>query len=109
MKSYGERLNVATGIYKQGLSNVKNDPEPEGQKFPNGSRVHICKDLGGCMSHFTSDCNATVKYTYAHAYGGNDIKSYCLDIDGVGEVSWYEEWQLTATNEPRPSVAESQN
>jgi hypothetical protein len=48
------------------------------------------------MSHFQGGVNATVKYTYAHAYGGDDVKSYCLDIDNHGEVSWYEEHQLTA-------------
>ncbi len=47
------------------------------------------------MSHFTSDCDATVVHTYAHAYGGDDVKSYCLDVDGHGETSWYDEWQLT--------------
>ena len=47
------------------------------------------------MSHFESGVNATVRYTYAHAYGGDDVKSYCLDVDGRGEVSWYKEWQLT--------------
>jgi hypothetical protein len=48
------------------------------------------------MAHFQSGVNATVKNTYAHAYGGDDVKSYCLDIDDYGEVSWYEEHQLTA-------------
>ena len=47
------------------------------------------------MSHFRSGVLATVKYTYAHAYGGDDVTSYCLDIDDYGKVSWYEEHQLT--------------
>jgi hypothetical protein len=101
MSSYKERLESAKRRYKQGLLNVKNNPEPKGQKFQIGSRVHICKDLGGTMSHFESDCNATVKYTHAHAYGGDDIKSYCLDIDGIGRASWYEEWQLTSIDEKK--------
>lgn len=79
-----------------GLKRVDTTPEPTGQKFPNGSRVRIVDDLGSGMSHFQSGVNATVVYTYAHAYGGNDVKSYCLDIDDYGQVSWYHEWQLTA-------------
>jgi len=89
------RLAQATAMYNKGQDNIKNKAEPEGQKFPNGSRVHIASDLGASMSHFESDCDATVVNTYAHAYGGDDVKSYCLDIDGHGEVSWYEEHQLT--------------
>ena len=69
------------------------------QKFKKGQRVHICKDLGVCMSHFPSDRDATVKYTYAQEcgdYGEGEDKEYCLDVDGRGSVAWYDEWQLTA-------------
>lgn len=90
-----KRSLAAKSIYNQGLKNVKEKPIPKGQKFPPGTRVRICDDLGPCMSHFESGVNATVKYTYAHAYGGGDVKSYCLDIDNYGETSWYNEWQLT--------------
>ena len=93
--TYKESLEGARGTYRSGLRNVESDPEPRGQKFPIGSRVYIQQDLGPCMSHFTSGCSATVKYTYAHAYGGEDILSYCLDVDGHGEISWYKEHQLT--------------
>lgn len=89
------RQSQAMSCYEAGESRVKTTPSPKGQKFPCGTRVRIAKDLGSAMSHFESDCNATVKYVHAHAYGGDDIKSYCLDIDGVGEVSWYDEWQLS--------------
>jgi len=92
--TYEERLTSATGVYKQGLLNVKNNPEPKGQKFPVGSRVYIQKNLGSSMSHFRSGCKATVEYTYAHAYGGNNITSYSLIIDGHGSTAWYEEHQL---------------
>jgi len=81
------------------MAEMANRPEPRGQKFPVGSRVRIADDLGSSMSHFQSGVNATVCYTYAHAYGGDDVKSYCLDIDDYGKVSWYEEWQLTAIEE----------
>lgn len=93
--NYEERHAQAQGIYQAGLEKVANTPPPEGQKYDPGTRVRIADDLGPSMSHFTNGANATVKYTYAHAYGGSDVKSYCLDIDGLGQVSWYYEHQLT--------------
>ena len=93
---YETRRQAAMEIYRAGLDRVETTPTPKGQKFPCGSRVRIADDLGPYMHHFESGCNAAVKYTYAHAYGGDNCHSYCLDIDGVGEVSWYEEHQLTA-------------
>ena len=96
MKNYEEHAAQASAIYQQGLENVKNKPVPEGQKFQPGTRVKITDDLGISMSHFPSGKEATVKYTYAHAYGGSNVKNYCLDVDGVGEVSWYYEHQIQA-------------
>jgi hypothetical protein len=46
------------------------------------------------MGHFPSEVWATVIYTYAHAFGGNKIDSYALDIDGFGFSSWNMESQL---------------
>ena len=91
MLNYKERLNAAESIYKQGLKNVKNNPVPKEQKYLPGERVRIKSNLGSTMSHFPSGRLATVKYTYAQAYWGNDVKSYCLDVDDIGEVSWYPE------------------
>lgn len=85
----------AKEIYAAGLKRVATTPEPKGQKFPNGSRVRVGK-MPTHMAHFRGECNATVRYTYAHAYGGSDVKSYCLDIDGYGVAGWYKEQQLTA-------------
>ena len=82
-------------VYQNGLSRVRNTSQPKGQKFSIGDRVFIAKDLGKYMSHFPSGEWATVMYTYAHAYGGNNIKSYCLNIDNHGKVSWYYEHQLS--------------
>ena len=96
MINYKKRFIGSKRIYELGLQNVLNNPEPEGQKFPVGSRVYINKDLGSTMCHFNSGCNATVEYVYAHAYGGNDVTSYSLDIDNYGSVAWYKECQLTA-------------
>lgn len=81
--------------HEAGMLRLKTEPEPEGQKFKVGSRVRIADDLGESMSHFSSGVDATVDHTYAHAYGGSDVKSYALDIDGKGFSAWYKENQLT--------------
>lgn len=93
---YETRHAAARSTYNAGLVRVKTTPEPEGQKFPCESRVRIADDLGSSMDHFLSGKDATVKYVHAHAYGGSDVESYCLDIDGHGEHSWYYGHQLTA-------------
>jgi hypothetical protein len=84
----------ASAFHAQGMRRVQESPMPDGQKFPAGTRVKIADTLKDSMRHFPSGKLATVKYTYAHAYGGDNVKSYCLDIDGIGEVSWYYEDQL---------------
>jgi hypothetical protein len=94
MKPYNERNQQALDYYRQGLDKVKNTPEPEGQKFHVGARVHITSDLGIAMEHFTSGVDATVEYVYAHAFGGDNVKSYSLNING-GSSAWYQECQLT--------------
>ncbi len=82
-------------LYERGLKQVRDTPEPKGQKFPAGARVKIADDLGETMVGFVSGKMATVEYTYAHAFGGDDVKSYSLNIDGVGSSAWYYEHQLT--------------
>jgi hypothetical protein len=74
------------------------------QKFLQGSRVRVCKEMPDCMSHFHKDFEAIVEYTYSQAYGGSDIKSYsllALDKEGVtiGSRSWYQENQLTLVSD----------
>jgi len=64
------------------------------QKYNKGDHVQVAKDLGPMMSHFESDCEAIVMYTYSEEYGGGDIDSYCIHIKGCGQVSWYHEPQL---------------
>lgn len=81
--------------YEEGMKRVAATEPPLAQKFPVGSRVRIASDLGPHMRHFTSGSSATVLHTYAHAYGGSDVKSYALDIDGQGFSAWYQEHQLT--------------
>lgn len=80
------------------MERVAMTPEPAGQKFPFGTRVRIGR-LSATMSHFPSLVNATVEYTYAHAYGGDDVTSYSLNVDGQGSTSWYHENQLTEITE----------
>jgi hypothetical protein len=92
---YQQRHAEATSQYDQGKERVKTLPTPAGQKYPPGTRVRIADVLPRYQSHFRSGCNATVDYTYAHAYGGGDVKSYSLTIDGHGSSAWYEEDQLT--------------
>jgi hypothetical protein len=81
------------------MEQMKSRPVPNKQKFQPGARVRIADDLGPAMSHFPAGRTAVVRYTYAHAFGGANVKSYCLDVDGIGEVSWYEEHQLTLVPE----------
>ena len=96
MMDYTTRLGHAQGLYAQGLAKDKNNPEPIGQKFPCGTRVRIAEDLGKTMAHFKSGVEATVEYTYDHAYGGGNVKSYSLMFDDGNTSAWYKEWQLTA-------------
>ena len=79
--------------YTAGMERVKTTPTPEGQRYPVGTRVRIADDLGPYMRHFPAGRFATVLHTYAHAFGGDDVKSYCLDVDGYGPVAWYFENQ----------------
>ena len=98
------RLAEATAYHRESMKRLK-APEPRTQKFPRGSRVTIDEDLGSMMSHFPSGCGATVDHTYAHAYGGDGVgvDSYCLVVDGHGQVAWYDEAQLSI--EAGPLVA----
>jgi hypothetical protein len=89
-----KHLAEAQAYHAQAMKRVQNTSEPKGQKFPCGSRVRIADDLGPYMKHFPKGRQATVVHTYAHAYGGNDVKQYQLDVDGCGEVAWYNEHQL---------------
>ena len=90
------RSSDAATYTRKCMEKMKGKPEPPGQKYHVGERVMIAKDLGPMMRHFPKGKAATVMYTYAHMYGGDNIDSYSLDVDGIGEISWYEEWQLSS-------------
>ena len=90
------REQQAQSYYEQSRQRVKETQPPACQKFMPGTRVRIADDLGPGMRHFPAGKTGTVLYTYAHAYGGNNVRSYCIDIDEIGEVSWYYAEQLSA-------------
>jgi len=70
------------------------------QKFKRGNLVHIAKDLGEFMSHFTNDVDAIIVGSYTDQFGGGDVDSYSVMFSETGgECSWYYEWQLTLINE----------
>lgn len=77
----------ADAIYNLGMLRVKNTLPPERQKFPIGSFVYT-----------KEKSPAKVEYTYSHAFGGDNIASYCLKIkfrDGLwASVSWFQEKDL---------------
>lgn len=64
------------------------------QKFQKGDLVHVAKDLGPSMSHFTADVDAIVIGSYNDQYGGGDTSVYTLHLKGRGQVSWYYDSQL---------------
>jgi hypothetical protein len=64
------------------------------QKFHKGDLVHVAKDLGPTMGHFTADIDAIVLGSYKDQYGGSNTKSYSLHLKGQGHCSWYWESQL---------------
>ena len=98
-RSYDERFGEAQSYWRRGNIRVATEPQPIGQMFRNGSFVMIAKDLGQSMSHFEKNIPAMVHHVYAHAYGGDDVKSYSLLIRKSEHywhsVSWYHEHQLT--------------
>lgn len=77
------------------------------QKFKRGDYVKVAKNLGSSMSHFKSDCEAIVCYSYKDEFGGYDTQSYCIHIKGYGEVSWYYEHQLELIEANRADLLEA--
>lgn len=77
------------------------------QKFHMGDLVHVAKDLGQSMSHFTNDIDAIVIGSYKDEYGGDNTKSYTLHLKGYGRCSWYYEHQLILLEKNRCDLLES--
>ena len=76
------------------------------QKFHMGDLVHVAKDLGPSMSHFTNDIDAIVLGSYADQYGYGDNNSYSLHLKGRGHCSWYYADQLTLIEKSRSDILE---
>lgn len=73
------------------------NPPKKRQQFRHADLVRIADDLGPSMDHFHKGCDGIVINSYYEKYGksGNDPhNSYTVFIDGHGEHSWYEGWQL---------------
>jgi len=95
MRSYAERLAEAKALNARPVG-----PDLPNQKFPRGTRVLVAETMPDMMSHFPTDFQAIVDYTYAQKYWGDDIDSYSLImLDEKGEpynsIAWYQENQLT--------------
>lgn len=68
------------------------------REFVRGDVVHIVADLGRMMSHFRSDADAVVLYSYSSEYGGDSEhakNSYGVMFCDIGsECAWYEGQQF---------------
>lgn len=75
------------------------------QKFHRGDLVHVAKDLGPSMSHFTADVDAIVLGSYNDLYSSEGSgRGYALWLKGVGKSSWYDEDQLTLLEHGREDL-----
>lgn len=88
MIDYEKRLAQAKAYSAWGEENVKNGTFKTKQKYPKGARVQTTHTWAGCTT-------GTIIGTYAQLYGGDNIDSYSLDIDGRGKCSWFPEASLT--------------
>ena len=71
-------------------------------EFEVGDHVHIAKDLGPSMSHFTADCDAIILEIDQNDEDNQAPDDKCaLYIKGHGKSAWYRLHQLTLL-EPRP-------
>jgi len=98
MPNKEEWLEYASQVKE--LNKRKPKKENSKQKFKRGAKIRVCKEMPPNMSHFDSDFEAIVEYTYNQKYGGGDIDSYSLIMldengDPINSIAWYEENQLT--------------
>jgi hypothetical protein len=76
------------------------------QKFNKGDLVHIAKDLGTSMRHFTADVDAIVIGSYFDQFRCGNKETYTLFLKGRGEVSWYLGSQMTLLETGRYDLLE---
>lgn len=81
-------------IRKRETVSLTGDQIVSPQKFHKGDLVHVAKDLGEMMRHFTADIDAIVLGSYKDQYGSDNTQSYSLHLKGEGHCSWYYENQL---------------
>ena len=89
-----DRHATAMSIYNAGLEKVATTEIPKGQKYAPGTKV-----MAKCWVVGEGWRPATVQYTYAHAYWGDNIRDYCLDFEGHGSVSWIDESDIKLREE----------
>jgi hypothetical protein len=65
------------------------------QAFAVGDLVRIADDLGPTMRHFVAGEDAIVVGSYRERFHCGPTDLYTLHLKGRGEVSWYQEAQLT--------------
>jgi hypothetical protein len=93
-----DRLDRAQRIHAEGMRRVNSTPEPEGQKYPIGTRVTV----RGKPNIARNGTKGTVLFTYAHAFpqvNATNVVDYAVDVDEHGYVAWWHESQLTLANE----------
>ena len=76
------------------IARLAQGAKAEGQKFGVGERVYVGK-MPEHKSHFNSEEEASVLYTYCQVYGGTEAKDYALEFDDGSISSWYSENELT--------------
>lgn len=61
-------------------------------------RAGYCYDIrgssGGWIARKYDGRHATVAGSYRDKFGGENVQSYTLEIDDIGEVSWFEDTVL---------------
>jgi hypothetical protein len=86
--------------------------EKKTQLYPAGTLVRITKDMPSNMSHFSSDVEAVVEYTYASEYGDglSDRHDYGLFIigDRNSVSAWYPEELLSFVAGPEVGLVRKQ-
>lgn len=75
------------------------------KRFQKGDLVHVNKNKPGRMrSAELADVDAIVVGSYYDTFGWGSKRSYTLYIKGHGEVSWYEDYELTLLESNRSDL-----
>lgn len=74
------------------------------QKFKKYDLIKVNKQLSESKSHFECDCEAIIIGSYRDQYGGENTSQYTIYIKGSGEVSWYNEDELSLVESDRQDL-----